>query len=212
MSVIIPSVTSYSRDQYNTQIQLATNLTRRVHIDIADGIFTPQGTVGVESLWWPAGAKADVHVMYQNPEEIMGELIVLKPHMVTVHAEANGDFISLAKRLHAKGIKAGLALLPETPVSYVRPGVGFIDHILIFSGSLGEFGGKADLDLLQKVQEIRAMDKSIEIGWDGGANDTTVSVIAGAGVDTIVSGGYIQNATNPAHAYKQLQRLSSAKH
>lgn len=207
MTKIVPAILAESRDQYNAQVQQVTDLARRFHIDITDGTFATSKTIDPVSLWWPAGVQADIHVMYQKPEVIINELTALKPHMVIVHAEAEGDFVSLARHLHTHHIKAGLALLPETPVSYVQPGAGYIDHILIFSGDLGEFGGKANLGLLQKVQEIRAMDPMIEIGWDGGASDKTVGAIAQAGVDVIVSGGYIQKAENPAHAYKQLQRL-----
>jgi ribulose-phosphate 3-epimerase len=209
MSKILPAILAESRHEYNAQLQNVTGLSQRIHVDVADGVFATQKTVDVESLWWPAGVKADVHMMYQKPEDNMGELIKLKPYLVIVHAEAEGDFIALAKQLHAKGIKAGIALLPETPVSYVHPGVGYIDHILIFSGSLGAFGGNADLGLLQKVEEIHALDPNIEIGWDGGVNDETAKLIAKAGVNVLVSGGYIQKATNPAHAYKKLQRLVS---
>jgi ribulose-phosphate 3-epimerase len=207
MSRVLPSITAYSRDEYNAQLQNVIGLANRIHIDISDGIFSPHKTVGVESLWWPAGVSADIHVMYKNPESILGELLVLKPRAVIVHAEADGDFIAFAKHLHAKSIKAGIALLPETPVSYIHPGKGQIDHVLIFSGDLGNFGGKVDLDLLTKAAEIKALDATIEIGWDGGVADKNIKLIASAGVKTIVSGGFIQKAENPAHAYKQLSRL-----
>lgn len=202
---VVPAVLSDSQDEYNQQLQTVVGFSKRVHIDISDGIFSPHTTVPPTALWWPAGVQADIHVMYQNPDSIMGELIALKPRLIIVHAEAEGDFITLAERLHASGIQAGLALLPDTPVSYIAPGVGAIDHVTIFSGDLGKYGGKTNLRLLKKAAELQALDSSIEIGWDGGISDTNIKKVADGGVDILVSGGYIAHAENPPHAYRHLR-------
>lgn len=204
--IVAPAILSDTQDGYNSQLQLAIGFANRVHIDISDGIFSPHATVPPKALWWPAGVQADIHVMYQKPDSIMGELIALKPRLIIVHAEAEGDFIALAERLHSHGIKAGLALLPQTPVAYVAPGVGHIDHITIFSGDLGSYGGKVNFGLLKKAAEIHALDSGIEIGWDGGISDKTIKKVADAGIDVLVSGGYIAHAKNPPHAYRQLKR------
>lgn len=206
---VVPAVLSDSRDDFNMQLQRVIGLSNRVHIDISDGIFSPQLTVPPEVLWWPAGVKADIHVMYQKPDSIMGELIALKPRLIIVHAEADGDFLNVAERLHAHGIKAGLAVLPQTPISYIAPGVGAIDHVTIFSGDLGSYGGKVDFNLLKKADEIASLDNKIEIGWDGGISDKNVQRLAASGIDVLVSGGYIQKAKNPSHAYRELQRLAT---
>ncbi|MGI0133798.1 MAG: hypothetical protein ACREBW_02415, partial [Candidatus Micrarchaeaceae archaeon] len=82
-----------------------------------------------------------------------------------------------------------------------------IDHVLIFSGHLGHFGGSADTRLLAKVRELRSLKPSVEIGWDGGVNATNAAELAAGGVDVLNVGGFIQHAVNPVQAYSYLEDL-----
>lgn len=205
MTDISPSILASYALEYNRQIERVAPFATRLHIDIADGEFAPNLTVGPSDIWWPGGMRADVHVMHRRPIEIMDALIALSPNLIIVHAEAEGDFINLAKRLHYHGIQAGIALLPQTPAEYIRPGIESIDHVLVFSGDLGHFGGKADLSQLAKVKEVRAMSHRVEISWDGGVLPENIKAIADGGVEVVVSGGFIQKARKPKEAYEQLQ-------
>ena len=82
-----------------------------------------------------------------------------------------------------------------------------IDHVLIFSGDLGHFGGKADLTLLNKVKYLKDKKPSLEIGWDGGINDQNAQNLLDGGVDVLNVGGYIQRSGDPAHAYAILKGI-----
>lgn len=207
---ICPSILATYAEEYTRQVERVAPFATRVHIDIADGIFAPNKTIEPSDIWWPGGIRADLHVMYRRPIEIMDSLIALSPQLVIVHAEAEGDFMVLAKRLHFHGIEAGIALLPETPVEYILPGIEQIDHILLFSGDIGHFGGVANLSILDKATQIRQHSHRVEIGWDGGALPDNVSHIAEAGVEVIISGGFIQKAENSAEAYATLKALAES--
>ncbi len=204
---ISPSITATYEAEYARQIERVAPFATRLHIDIADGKFTPNKLIDASQLWWPGGLRADVHVMYKRPVEVIDTLIALAPQLVIFQAEAEGDFALLAKQLHYHGIEAGIALLPETPVEYILPGIELIDHVTIFSGDLGHFGGQIDLRLLEKVKALRTVSGRVEIGWDGGAKPENVRQLADAGVEVIVSGGYIQKAEDPAEAYATLKAL-----
>lgn len=204
---ICPSILATYPDEYTRQIERVAPFATRLHIDIADGNFAPNKTVGASDIWWPGGIRADIHVMFRRPIEIIDTLIALQPQLVILHAESEGDFMTLAKKLHFHGIEAGVAILPNTPVSLIRPGFEVIDHVLIFSGDLGHYGGVADLGVLQKAKEIRELDHRVEIGWDGGATDENVKILADEGVEVIVSGGYIQKASNAHDAYAKLKEI-----
>src|SRR5690606_36219400 len=95
----------------------------------------------------------------------------------------------------------GVALLKDTPASAIEPYIDQIEHVLVFSGDLGYYGGKADLALLSKVTELKKMKPSLEIGWDGGINDHNASELVKGGVDVLNVGGFIQKATDPEDAY-----------
>lgn len=207
---ICPSILATYGEEYTRQIERVAPFATRLHIDIADGNFAPNTTIGPNDIWWPGGIRADLHVMYRRPIEIMDSIIALSPQLVIVHAEAEGDFMVLAKRLHYHGIEAGIALLPQTPVDYVLPGIEQIDHILLFSGDIGHFGGVADLSILEKAKQIREHSHRVEIGWDGGALPENVARIAESGVEVIISGGFIQKAENSAEAYATLKALAES--
>lgn len=202
---ICPAILATYPEEYKRQVERATPFATRLHIDIADGIFAPNKTVGASDIWWPGGMRADIHVMYRRPIEIIDTLIALGPQLVILHAEAEGDFITLAKQLHYHGIEAGVAILPKTPVELIRPAVEVVDHVLIFSGDLGHYGGQTDLGLLEKVKALRTMSKRVEIGWDGGVTNQNIKALADGGIEVVVSGGFIQKASDPKQAYDTLK-------
>ena len=203
-ATISPAVTASDADEYRLQIERVANVAIRLHIDVSDGILTPNKLIEVDQVWWPGGVRADLHVMYKRPFEHLDLMIDLQPQMIIVHAEAEGDFLDFAKKVHQHGIEVGVALQPDTPVKTIRPAIELIDHVLIFSGKLGYFGGTADLSLLKKVAELRALKPQLEIGWDGGVNAENARALAEGGIDVLNRGGYIQKAESAAKAYDEL--------
>jgi len=178
----------------------------RIHIDLADGQFAPTKTIPIDQVWWPGGVRADLHVMYQKPFEHYKTYLSLGPQMVIIHAESDGNFVPFAELMHRHGIEVGVALKSETPVSLIRPAMDWIDYVLVFSGDLGHFGGQADLALLDKVKMLRQLKPQLEIGWDGGINNTNAKALAMGGVDVLNVGGFIQHASDPRMAYGALAR------
>jgi len=202
---IAPSIMASHSDAYAEQIERVASFAHRLHIDIADGFFAPNKTVDASEIWWPGGLLADVHVMYRRPVEVLDSLIALRPQLVVMHAESEGDFLTFAKKLHYHGIQAGVALLPKTPVSYIREAIGAVDHVLLFGGDLGHYAGSADLSQLRKAHEIRQLSRRVEIGWDGGVTDKNIAEITQAGVEVVVSGGFLHKAPSAKRAYDTLR-------
>lgn len=205
-ATICPSVTARDINEYNNQMKRVAPFATRIHIDVADGIFTPVKLLQLDQVWWPGGIRADLHVMYQKPFVHYKTYLSLMPQMVIVHAEADGQFVPFAELMHRHGIEVGVALKPETPVELIRPALTWIDHVLIFSGNLGHFGGQADLRLLDKVKALKELKPQLEIGWDGGINNTNARTIVLGGVEVLNVGGYIQHAADPRMAYGSLAR------
>lgn len=211
--MICPTVTASTPGEYNKQIAINAKFAKRLHIDLMDGRFAPVKSVSVDEVWWPHSVGADLHVMYEKPMDILEKLILLQPEMVIIHAESDVHHMHFAAELHKEGVKAGLALLPETDVASVEPILHSFDHVLIFSGNLGHQGGShANLELLEKAKQIRTHHKNVEIGWDGGVNEQNITTIHKEGVEIINVGGFIQNATNPGVAYVKLLALTETKH
>jgi len=205
-ATICPTVTARDVNEYKHQMERVSRFATRVHIDVADGIFTPVKLLDVDQVWWPGGMRADLHVMYQKPFVHYKTYLSLMPQMVIVHAESEGQFVPFAELMHRHGIEVGVALKPETPVELIRPALNWVDHVLIFSGNLGHFGGQADLSLLDKVRLVKRLKPGIEVGWDGGINNTNARSLVMGGVDVLNTGGYIHHAADPRMAYATLSR------
>lgn len=210
MTTICPTITAQEPHGYRTQVERVEPFAIRWHIDVADGNMAPRKLIELDKLWWPGNVQVDVHVMYKNPERHLELFIVQHPRLVIIQAEAEGDFSRWSATLHRHGIEVGVALLPETPVSLIADALDKIDHVLVFSGNLGYQGGShADLNLLDKVAELRRLKPLLEIGWDGGVNDENAAQIASAGVDVLNVGGFIHQAHNPRAAYDHLIELTA---
>jgi ribulose-phosphate 3-epimerase len=208
MSVsICPTVTTDDPEVFKLQIEQTLSYAHRLHIDLSDGIFTNNKLMEIENVWWPGGVRADLHVMYKRPFDHTKALVGLQPQLIIVHAEAEGDYVAFAETLHRHGIEAGVAILPETTVEAIAPALQFIDHVLIFSGKLGHFGGHADLKLLHKVKQLKQLKPTLEIGWDGGVSDKNAKKLAEGGVDVLNAGGYLHGTQDAAKAYAKLKAL-----
>jgi ribulose-phosphate 3-epimerase len=204
---ICPTVLAGNADEYREQVERISQFATRIHIDLADGQFAPTKTIPIDQVWWPGGVRADVHVMYKEPFRHTKLLLDLRPQLIIVHAEADGDFVEFAEIAHSQGVEVGVALKPETMPNTIEPALPWIDHVLIFSGHLGHFGGQANTHLLTKVLYLHRLKPQLEIGWDGGINNQNAHVLAAGGIEVLNVGGFIQHAADPLGAYRTLTSL-----
>jgi len=208
MPIICPSILAADEQQYREQIEKVGQFAERMQIDLTDGIFAKNKTISPDAAWWPVGVKADFHLMYSNPRPAAEVILEHRPNMIIVHSEADGNFASFVSLCRQAGVKVGVALLARTPIDTILPALNSIDHVLIFSGELGSFGGRANLELLNKVKLLRQHRADLEIGWDGGVNSQNISQLAFGGVDVFNVGGFLQNSDDPEKAYKTLSRIA----
>lgn len=204
MSQIVPTIMAETLDQLRESTQLLQAFARRVHIDISDGEFAPTFLLPETQLFWPQGWEVDIHAMVARPSEHIQQLIQLKPSMVIFHAETQEDVVPHFATLKQAGIKAGLALLKTTVPSTVKSAIEAADHVMIFSGDLGKFGGTASLMQLEKVRLIKKIKPNVEIGWDGGVKLENSYTLTQGGVDVLNVGGEIANSAAPADTYNEL--------
>lgn len=204
MSVVAPTLLAETPDDYKAQVERLHPFAGRVHIDICDGEFAPTFTVGAAQLWWPQEWTIDIHAMVARPSEHLETLISLKPHMIIFHAETGEDIAPLLEHVKKFDIKAGIALLRSTVPSTVGTAIGVADHVMIFSGELGKYGGTASLMQLEKVRLIRAINQTVEVGWDGGVNVENAYSLAQGGIDVLNVGATIAQADDPESVYATL--------
>lgn len=208
MPVVCPTVLAADERDFHAQIDKVKKFAKRIQIDLTDGQFASSPTIAPELVSWPEGIEADIHLMYENPILAVEKLIAKKPNLLIAHVESDVDFQVFSKLCHDNSIKTGAALLAHTPAQKLESILSLLDHVLIFSGVLGEFGGSANLDLLNKVSYLKGLKPEVEIDWDGGINDQNVAELVNGGVDVLAVGGYIQKAGDPERAFKTLQRIA----
>ena len=201
---IVPAILTDNKQDFRAQVERINVFTRRVQIDVTDGVFAPTQTLDITNIWWPKNWEADVHLMATNPSQHLDTILKLGPSLCILHAEANEDLTPSFQALKDAGIKTGVALLPSTYPGNVKPYIDMVDHVLIFAGQLGMQGNPADLMQMEKIALIRNMKPEVEIGWDGGANMTNVRALAHADLDVINVGAAISQAENPAAAFQEL--------
>lgn len=210
MAIITPTITTADPHEYREQMNLIRSYAEGVHIDFSGGVFTPNALLPIEDAWRDDKLITHVHIMCHDALEVIEDVISLEADLVILHIESTNVKQAL-ERLYENGTRAGVALLAESSVADIEKLhiEELFDHVLIFGGHLGFQGAKADLSQLHKVQEIKEAFPEVEIGWDGGVNDSNVEEIVQAGVDIINVGGYLKNAADPKKAYATLTSLIS---
>ena len=201
---IVPAILSDNKIDYRTQIERTNAFTRRVQIDISDGIFTPNRTLDITNIWWPKNWAADLHLIVAKPSDYLETVLKLNPSLCIMHVEVQEDLMPMIKTLKERNIKTGVALLPTTFPGYVQHYIEAVDHVLVFAGTIGEQGSQADMMQTEKIPLIRAMKPELEIGWDGGANMENIRALAHADLDVINVGSALSRSENPAATFNEL--------
>jgi ribulose-phosphate 3-epimerase len=210
MAMICPTILAATPDDFaEKSAKLA--FAPRVQIDITDGVFAPSQTVSLSQIYLNPEQKVDLHLMVKEPRGWLETAISLNPHMIILHAESQGEILGFLHYIKKFGIKAGVAILPDTQPEDAAELISLCDHCLIFGGKLGFNGGEAILSMLSKVSSIRAINPTVEIGWDGGANADNIKKMSLSGVNVINAGAAVVDSKNPENAWKMLEDILAAR-
>ena len=166
-----------------------------IHIDVMDGHFVPNITIGPEvinKLRKHSSLPFDVHLMISPVHNFITNFAEAGADIITIHPEATDDLKKSVEKIKSYKKKAGVSLNPETSIDKVLPVLKFIDLVLIMSVNPG-FGGQKFIDsTLSKVRllrkEIDSKKLPVEIEIDGGINFENSKKAKEAGVDILVSG------------------------
>jgi len=203
---IVPTILAHTPAEYAAQLALVRPFAHRLHVDITDGDFAEPRTVGLGQVYG-AGRRSrlELHLMVRRPQDALETAIALHPELVIIHAEAEGDHAAALAELRRMGVRAGLAVLPDTSIDSVRDLLPAADHLLIFTGSrLGAHSREFLPETLAKIPAARAVNPALEISVDGSVSLANAAQAAAAGADVLNIGGAIRSAPDPAAAYYAL--------
>jgi ribulose-phosphate 3-epimerase len=188
-----------------------------IHVDVMDGHFTPNLTVGPFIVEWVRKATKlpiDAHLMIENPDNFIGAFARAGANMISVHPEATYHLDRTLNHIRQAGCQAGVVLNPATPLAMIEEVVAEVDYVLLMSVNPG-FGGQkfipSSLDKLRRLRNLIRMKSSpARIEIDGGVGLNNVAEVAAAGAEILVAGSAVFGAENPAEALKELLRAAES--
>lgn len=215
MNILAPSILSADFNVLGEQIQTVAKAgAQYIHVDVMDGIFVPSISYGmpvIKSVRKSTEAVFDVHLMITEPVRYIRDFVDSGADIITVHVEACKDIDETIRDIKACGVRAAVAINPETPVDKIMPYLDDIDMALVMSVHPGFGGQKFIPDVLDKVRIIRSyyrdnnMDKDIEI--DGGINFDNLPEVLEAGANVIVAGSSVYRGDAAANTKKFLELM-----
>lgn len=178
-----------------------------VHVDVMDGIFVPNITIGipvVAAIRKITELPLDVHLMIDRPIRYVDDFCKAGSDILTVHVEADSEENTLAalRRIRENGVKAAISVKPKTPAEAVLPYLPYCDLILVMTVEPG-FGGQSFMDdMMPKLKQIRAcidaQKPDCELEVDGGVNERTAMICRENGANVLVAGSAYFKAPDPA--------------
>lgn len=216
---IAPSMLSADLGRLREQIeQVEAGGAGWIHVDVMDGRFVPNLTFGapvIRALRRLTDLPLDVHLMVTQPEQYIGEYADAGASVFTFHPEATVHVQRQLAAVRERGMQAGLALNPGTPLALMEEVVPDLDLVLVMSVNPG-YGGQSYLPAAtDKIRRVRALlDRhrsraTLEV--DGGITTDTIAEAWGAGADTFVAGTAVFGTTDPAEAVRQLARRCAVR-
>ncbi len=199
---LAPSILSADFARLGEQVQAVIEAGAEIiHIDVMDGHFVPNLTIGplvVEALrpiTAAAGVPLDVHLMISQPERLLADFVAAGADMLTVHVETCPHLHRTIEQIKELGVRPGVTLNPATPVQLLQEVLPLVERVLVMSVNPG-FGGQAYIPAsTARIQQLRAaldgLGSTAELGVDGGVKTSNAAEIAAAGADVLIAGSAI---------------------
>lgn len=188
-----------------------------VHIDVMDGAFVPNITIGpviVSSIRGVSDIPFDVHLMINDPLRYIDDFVKAGADIITIHVESCQNVEKTLRYIRSKGVKASLSIKPKTDPELLRPYLPLCDMILIMSVEPG-FGGQSFIpETLENMKSVRQMlDQggfTAELEVDGGITAANAALVTAAGCDVLVAGSAVYKKPDIAKAIADIRAAGEA--
>lgn len=217
MNYLCPSILAADFCELGREIELVEKSgVSYLHIDVMDGMFVPSISFGMPVLSCVKKRSSlfmDVHMMVQDPERYIEEFVSLGADGITIHLEACSCVRETLSKIRALGVKCGIAINPETPVSEVLPYIGMVDMVLVMTVRPGFGGQKYISGCMDKIRAVRRIiDEKypeVKIEIDGGVTLDNLRANLDAGANVIVAGSAIFKGDIEGNVKEFLKRMDS---
>ena len=192
--IIAPSLLAADFSKLKEEITEVEKLgAEYLHLDVMDGNFVPNISFGapvISSLRKHSNLVFDVHLMVNEPDYLIKDFAEFSD-IITIHAEATKHLNGTIQLIKSFGKKVGVALNPSTSLDVIKYDLDNIDMVLIMTVNPGFGGQKFIPEMIQKIKDLRKINKNIDIEVDGGINAETAKLVKEAGANVLVAGSYI---------------------
>ena len=200
---IVPAILVKSREELIRRVELVRPYVKKVQIDVMDGVFVPNKTIGIEELQdLPGGVEYEFHWMVQNPEKWIEKTRGSFLHCV--HAEARMDFERVKEAVGRMG-KLGIAINPPTPAEIVDGYIKDVEEVMVMAVNPGFSNQKYIESVEEKIKKLRKKYPKITISVDGGINSETIGRAAKAGANKFYAASAIFSAANVGEVIEKLK-------
>ena len=213
---IVPSILSADFTRLGEQVRDADDAgATRIQIDIMDGHFVPNITMGpaiVEAVRGCTKLPLEAHLMITNPEEFVPLFAKAGADIIIVHQEVTPHLHRIVQQIKSFGKKAAIALTPSTPTSLLEDILSLLDMVLIMTVNPG-FGGQEFIpEMLPKIEKLRRIiaerNLTCDIEVDGGIHEATIPLVVNAGANMLVTGSAVYN--NSESVAQTMEKLKQA--
>lgn len=213
---IAPSILSADFWKLGEDIKMVENAGADIiHIDVMDGHFVPNITIGpliLKAIQGKTTMPLDVHLMIENPGQYLEDFIKAGADFLTIHHESSTHLHREIHLIKATGVKAGISLNPHTPLHVLDDIIQDLDLILLMSVNPGFGGQKFISNTINKLQQLTKILKRrnlehIEVEVDGGVKLDNIAEIAEAGADILVTGSAIYESKDPIATLKEMKKV-----
>jgi ribulose-phosphate 3-epimerase len=206
--MIVPALLTDQAKKMNEMGRLCASFCDYVQLDIMDGIFVPSKSVtAAEVAAWKPPLKVEAHLMVVDPIAWIEPFACLGAEKIIYHFEIEADHKKIITAIREKGIRPGLAVNPETPVSDFAHLVDSLDTILFMSVNPGFYGAKFIPEVLEKIAAFRKFFPAAVIAIDGGIKLNNALLAKKAGADHICVGSAILSSDDPKAAYADFTKI-----
>ena len=177
-----------------------------LHMDVMDGHFVPNLTMGVDLVKALNGiAPLDVHLMITDPVDFIDDFYDAGAEIISVHVEANNPREALVK-INEKNIKSGIAFNPSTPKEKIIPYLDIADMVLIMSVEPGYCGQSFHENAIDRVKYFKTNYPNKIIEVDGGVSTQNSAILSENGADILVAGSAIFKSNNPIQTIAEMKK------
>ncbi|MBT4917702.1 ribulose-phosphate 3-epimerase [Candidatus Peregrinibacteria bacterium] len=203
---IAPSILSADFGDLNAEIEEIQSHCDQIHVDVMDGHFVPNITIGAPVVACLTTAlPLNTHLMIENPMDFVEDFVKAGSDRIVIHVEAVDDLRAAIEEINSMDVESGVSIKPGTPVSEIKDVLDIIDEVLVMTVEPG-FGGQSFMeDMVPKITELRELGFEGDIGIDGGINAETAKICSDAGANLLIAGSYIFGAKDRVDAIYSLK-------